>query len=844
MKAHNEAESWQTKRQILSLFANDFSRTELQELIPGLSKWRIDQARQHAVVTGKGQPVLEKPVFRTRIDMAKVDHFLDFISRPDMIQDVAFGTKTMKLDSGERIIIPAVIKTVIPSRINEQYTSYCKHQDFEPASERSLFRMLEVCSASMQKSLQGLDNLTAEGTEAFETMSGVVKSLQQHGADRQWVEAALKALKEAKRYLKTDFKAHISRDEDCIDHCTVHALSNPTSNSADLRGECGHDHSVQCERCESLEKVLTEILQELEDADISADESARAMFDYTQSAQRIHTWKAHLLGAMKQEEAKQHALSQLDDKTCLIIMDWAMKFLPQHYREQMKEFFGKRGRSWHISAVITKAEKVEVECFVHIFNTCIQNSYTVASMVEHLLGTLKQEQPQISQAFLRSDNAGCYKNGPLLTAIPGISQRTGISVLRYDFSETQTGKDICDRKAAAMKAHIKRWVNEKHDVLTAEDMKEALESHRGTKGCRVAVVQVDSSKATGGDNKIPGISELNNFCFQETTGIRAWKAYDIGPGRLFSWDKLQASVQGDTGLTVLQPFGIRTKERGSVGGSVRPRYDIFAGQESGCVLTFMTQAEAEVHMDTGKHVRELESESLYDKIRKRWASRVTGVSPAETNQQPAASASFSRDQTSSSSAAQELARSYRPRPTGWALKTAKKPSRMSDNAKAFLVAKFETGARTGLKADPVHVNREIKFVRDATGKLLFQPEEWRTEQQVTQLFSRLSAAQKQSINEEDVNEDDIAAVEGEVVLAGMRDAVVRQVTFPNHPVQVGSRILCNLYRGNKLSTLKLVELQRICEELGLDFQGTLSRKKTFIAPIVTFLENCQCRQKL
>ena len=38
IKAHNEAESWQTKRQILSLFANDFSRSELQSLIPGLSK--------------------------------------------------------------------------------------------------------------------------------------------------------------------------------------------------------------------------------------------------------------------------------------------------------------------------------------------------------------------------------------------------------------------------------------------------------------------------------------------------------------------------------------------------------------------------------------------------------------------------------------------------------------------------------------------------------------------------------------------------------------------------------------------------------------------------------------
>ena len=81
---------------------------------------------------------------------------------------------------------------------------------------------------------------------------------------------------------------------------------------------------------------------------------------------------------------------------------------------------------------------------------------------------------------------------------------------------------------------------------------------------------------------------------------------------------------------------------------------------------------------------------------------------------------------------------------------------MSEKAKAFLVAKFETGAMTGVKPDPVHVSREMNFARDTTGELLFQPEEWRTEQQITQLLSRLAAAQKQNINEEDFNEDEIA----------------------------------------------------------------------------------------
>ena len=146
-------------------------------MIPGLSKWRIDQARNHATETGKGQPILEKPIYRARIENAKVEHFLDYISRPELLQDVAFGTKTLKVDSGERVIIPAVVRTLIPSRIIQQYICYCKQEQFQPASERSLYRILDVCCASMQKSLQGLDNVTAEGTEAIDNLTKMIETL-------------------------------------------------------------------------------------------------------------------------------------------------------------------------------------------------------------------------------------------------------------------------------------------------------------------------------------------------------------------------------------------------------------------------------------------------------------------------------------------------------------------------------------------------------------------------------------------------------------------------------------------------------------------------------------------
>ena len=57
------------------------------------------------------------------------------------------------------------------------------------------------------------------------------------------------------------------------------------------------------------------------------------------------------------------------------------------------------------------------------------------------------------------------------------------------------------------------------------------------------------------------------------------------------------------------------------------------------------------------------------------------------------------------------ARASGPRPSGWALKVAKRPTRMVDNVKTFLMKKFEEGVRTGNKADPVQVAREMKILK-------------------------------------------------------------------------------------------------------------------------------------
>lgn len=171
---------------------------------------------------------------------------------------------------------------------------------------------------------------------------------------------------------------------------------------------------------------------------------------------------------------------------------------------------------------------------------------------------------------------------------------------------------------------------------------------------------------------------------------------------------------------------------------------------------------------------------------------------------------------------------------GWALKSVKKPSRMSDKSKADLMDIFEQGSRIGEKVDSVQISKQMQLEKDGVGKLLFQPDEWRTPQQISQLFSPLAAAQKQ------VDKEDITAKEFEVSLASLRNEVIQQVASPQHPIVVGTRNICHLVHDNKLGSLKIVDLQSICDHLNIEPSGSLRQKKSFTTCIENYVMPCQC----
>ena len=82
---------------------------------------------------------------------------------------------------------------------------------------------------------------------------------------------------------------------------------------------------------------------------MTEDELDDLRYTYHMAEEAIRSWKAHQLRSVRQDRARTDILATLEDSSVLITQDWAMKFLPQKYRESQSDWFGKRGISWHIS---------------------------------------------------------------------------------------------------------------------------------------------------------------------------------------------------------------------------------------------------------------------------------------------------------------------------------------------------------------------------------------------------------------------------------------------------------------------------------------------------------------
>ena len=92
-------DSWETRRQILSVMAGKLTLNQLRRWIPGLLQLCFTEAKRHCLVFGRGLPVHTTPSPRMKVSLAQIDHFVAFITSPHIVQDLAFGERNITLST-------------------------------------------------------------------------------------------------------------------------------------------------------------------------------------------------------------------------------------------------------------------------------------------------------------------------------------------------------------------------------------------------------------------------------------------------------------------------------------------------------------------------------------------------------------------------------------------------------------------------------------------------------------------------------------------------------------------------------------------------------------------------
>ena len=228
----------------------------------------------------------------------------------------------------------------------------------------------------------------------------------------------------AKCCLKTEYRVHC-RDDDsrCADHCRKFEVWQLQETKTVLQSVEGKINAL----CSSM---------------YSKEQHDDLLYDFGKSVNFINEWKCHILQFESQEIAKQSFIQKLTEYSVFIVMDWTMKFLQSDFVKSSA--IGMLRGEWTITlAVLSRVMErgiFFVSFYNHLFNSCSQDWFSVLSILESLLITVRSSIPKVKKAYLKSDEAGCYYNSQLIVAARDVGERVGVSLPRYDFSEPQSEK--------------------------------------------------------------------------------------------------------------------------------------------------------------------------------------------------------------------------------------------------------------------------------------------------------------------------------------------------------------------------------------------------------------------
>jgi Arf-GAP/Rho-GAP domain/ANK repeat/PH domain-containing protein 3 len=366
-------------------------------------------------------------------------------------------------------------------------------------------------------------------------------------------------------------------------------------------------------------------------------------------------------------------------------------------------------------------------------------------------------------------------------------------------------------------------------------MYKALQA-RPVKGTTAAVCEIAKDPGDFKAIRIKDFSAFHNFVY-DTNGLRASKAYDIGPGKLITWADLEVQGRSPIKINVIenQSFGKleprQMKLSPSSANVDKEEEIVFECNMEGCSLSFATADQLQDHISFAEHdTKDAESnEGLYDQLRREWALKFSILSADSRTKQTVKETAVTSDFPSREAA-------------GWALQKAKGGNkRFSDNIRSYLTTRFDAGV-TGRKADPGQVANDIRKARNDDGSRKFSREEWLTKTQVKSFFSRLSAAKRKQQSNLDDSDEEFLKEEHEYRkeenLQEEVNDIIRQLAV-EHPIIYDGYDICDHVKTGLISKFTVKILKDICEYFDVPFKSR-DTKAILISHISCMVTECSC----
>jgi hypothetical protein len=319
---------------------------------------------------------------RERKISAGITNLVSFLYRSDVTSDLSWGSKTIRVDGQTEL---TAAKNRLESRLRlwkrynaEEDRKGSKHE--ERVCKTTFYDVARAITSRDLKARGSCDpNIVEFGDNNFDQMREFIKKFQ-------LPEELSKKLSQVQRFLKFEYGRHIQhslnfpsdRSSWSITHCPYYALGSPVGSNPELsknksvrkratipkkwklswpdyNDERFDTSTMSCVGCNDVFHRFDAIesnIMESNDA-IQNPENVNRIQQFRENNQR---YMSHLLRCAVQQHKIVKIISDLSDTHAHVLMDFKMKLEEIRYRETTEQHFGKRGMSYHGSAIyVSKA---------------------------------------------------------------------------------------------------------------------------------------------------------------------------------------------------------------------------------------------------------------------------------------------------------------------------------------------------------------------------------------------------------------------------------------------------------------------------------------------------------